>query len=54
MRKFFRGNPVVETCYLKFSQPAADEKIFGENTVADPSFPDEKKRLSLKRVLIGI
>jgi hypothetical protein len=43
MRKFFWRNPVVETSFLKFSQPAAGAKNFGENTVAELSFPDEKK-----------
>ena len=42
--KQFRWNPVVETSFLKFSQPAAGEKKFGEDTVAEPSFPDQKKK----------
>ena len=35
---------MVETSFLKFSQQAAGEKNFGKNTVAEPSFPDEKKK----------
>ena len=42
-RKFW-GNPVVEISFLKFSQPAAGENFFGKNTIAEPSFPDEKKK----------
>ena len=40
--------------FFKFSQLAAGENNFEKNIVAEPSFSDEKKRLSLKRVLIGI
>jgi hypothetical protein len=44
MQKYFRENPVVETCFLEFSHPAAGETNFGGNTVTKPSFPDEKKK----------
>jgi hypothetical protein len=33
MRKKFRENPATETCFLKFSQPAAGKKTFWGNTV---------------------
>ncbi len=45
-------NYVVETGFLKFSQPAVGETVVGQNTVAEPSFLDNKKRLSLKRFLL--
>jgi hypothetical protein len=46
MQKHFRENPIVETCFFEFSQPAGDEKIFGGNTVTEPSFPDKKKTVA--------
>ena len=33
-----REENLVKTSFLRFSQPAAGEKNFGENTVAEPSF----------------
>ena len=48
----------VKKLKIKFSikkkNNTTGAKNFRENTVAEPSFPDEKKRLSLKRVLIEI
>ena len=46
MRKLFlvKYSTVVETSFFKFSQPVAVAKHFGANTVAEPSFPDEKKK----------
>jgi hypothetical protein len=40
LRKKFRGNLIVETSSLKFSQPAASKTISGKI----PRFPDEKTK----------
>ena len=44
-----RKNTVAVTSFLKFSQPAAGEKNFGENTVAETNFRDEERKRSLRQ-----
>jgi hypothetical protein len=44
LQKEFRKNLVVEIRFLKISQPTTGENNFGKNTVAEPSFPDKKKK----------
>ena len=45
-KTIFGKNTVAVTSFLKFSQPAAGDKKFEENTVFETSFRDEERKRS--------